>query len=110
MKIGGEEVELVTDFATLRAGMRAIEMPCRYCGGVHRHWLGNPGVGETMDATGADLGPTRYFEILSTDDCNRNLDPVLSERMVKKRIVYRAVDPKLDAEPVERERELVRSC
>lgn len=90
-----DEVEPVRSFDQFHAGLRVVEYPCRYCGDAHRHWLGNPGSGETVNAHGGSLGETRYFDILSTDDCNRDLDPVLSERMVRKGVVFMVVDPLL---------------
>jgi len=108
MKIGGDEVELVTDFAQLRSGMIVWAKPCRWCGGQHRAMLTRFKISGACLTT--DMGVVEdepRFELHPASRCSSS-GSSLSARSVAAGIVYRVVDPLLSATTVERKRELVR--
>lgn len=108
MKIGGEEVELVTDFATLRAGMIVWVKPCLWGCDKHRYIL----LGATT-ANYGPAGPTLPSPALVALPSSRYCPSTarlrsVSERTVSERRAYRVVDPHLDAKTTTRARELTR--
>jgi hypothetical protein len=107
VKINGEPVELVTDFGELRSGMIVWVKPCRWCGGQHRSMLGRQFVRAGLEPNGDTITTTAFPE-LPQPPCaiaRRSITPVT----VGSGIVYRVVDPLLDAQTVERKREAVRT-
>ena len=66
--MSAERLELVTDFATLRAGMIVVSVNCPWCGASkHRHMLVSQSTENVISATGAyfrgpawSLAPERY--------------------------------------------------
>jgi hypothetical protein len=102
MKINGEEVELVTDFASLRSGMTVFVNPCASCIRHHRGML----LG-LKDHPGFE----RHYEVVPFPKCvNRKhwLYAAVAPDHVRERRLYRVVDPLLDARPVTRAKELAR--
>jgi hypothetical protein len=109
MRIPGipEEVELVTSFDELRAGMIVWIVSCSACGSHHRKfllrleksnfgeklvgWLGDPIVSPCMKARG-------HTKTFLTPKCLAFVE----------RRVYRVVDRAIDAQTTERKREMVR--
>jgi hypothetical protein len=96
MKIGNEEVELVTDFASLRAGMIVYSRNCKCC---DREWcramLWSPSLVLTPGWR-------------TVPNCSPRSNAVVSKGGVDRGVIYRVVDPLLDARPVTRARELAR--
>lgn len=104
MKINGEPVELVTDFASLQTGMSVWISPC-HCGSKHRFILLNP-----APAIRQPWG--RAFVALPHPNCRQSPEPtarvVVSEWPVRERLVYAVINP-LNARTTERKREAVRT-
>jgi hypothetical protein len=97
MKIGNEEVELVTDFASLREGMIVF---LRGLDAIEGRYI-------LLSREPYTYGTGHCFSVYP----DRAIPPdkyVLSYRAVERRIVYRVVDPLLDARPVTRAKELAR--
>lgn len=105
VKINGDEVELVTDFATLGDGVILWRHVCRRCSGNHRGILNGryPGPvrqeGEITDA----------FWFLPTPKCAVGNGVVVDQIGVKRRYWYRVIDPQLGGQTTERKREAARS-
>jgi hypothetical protein len=100
MKINGEEVELVTDFASLRAGMTVWVRPCNRCNGQHRMML----VGFGSHLPGVWTG----LPLASCCSPKEFAGNAIRFSIVERGKVYRVVDPLLDAKPVTRAKELAR--
>lgn len=98
MKIGGEEVELVTAFEQLRAGMIVWTLPCRWCSGRHRFILANRRVGVALDVDASLIPEHVKYLALPKPPCERGFGRSISARSVARRTVYRVVDPKLTAD------------
>jgi hypothetical protein len=112
MKINGEEVELVADFASLRAGMIVVVSPCAvpWCLGSHRHMLTRLSADAYYVGHGANGVPCTIpaWDVLPGRSCRPTEEAVISRDTIARRIVYRVVDPLLDAKPVTRTKELAR--
>jgi hypothetical protein len=108
MKIGNEEVELVTDFASLRAGIVVWCKPCRWCGGQHRGMLLRFKISGSacLPEGGRSVNEPR-FDVEPMSPCSFS-GSSLSARSVEAGVIYRVVDPLLDAAPVTRAKELAR--
>lgn len=111
MKIDGEEVELVTDFGSLRAGMIVWVTPCRWDSsqGAHRAMLVGPvPIDCARSPLDDSLSSGTGFECLPKPQCCRARRRTLMADCVADRIVYRVVDPNL-AQATTRAREAVRT-
>lgn len=108
MKIGGEEVELVTDFAQLRAVMIVWSMPCRFCGDKHRYFLLSFAVSTGAEPNGTCLPSEPRWLVLPLPPCETLLSRGVTRATVARRQIFRVVDPLLDAKTTTRARELTR--
>jgi len=109
MKIGGEEVELVTNFDQLRAGMVVWIQPrtVPWCNGKHRHILTKLSTDTHYVGQGARGVPSNApaWDVLPARSCRPQAEPVVSGDTINRRTVYRVVDPLLDAQTTECKRE-----
>jgi len=108
MKIGNDEVKRVTSFAQLRPGIIVYVKPCDGCGVAHRGIL----TGKRRDWATSSNGVKEYvdgFTFMPSPKCmpRRSL-PCVAKPDIDAGIVYRVVDPLLDAQTTERKRETVR--
>lgn len=101
MKINGEECELVTDFATLRAGMIVYIKPCRVCGVIRRMMLTRL----TLHLVLRKDGNTEELAWEALPQCHKKV--CIPASSVGCEIIYRVVDPLL-AQTTTRKREAVR--
>lgn len=111
MKIGGEPVELVTDFSSLRAGTIVWIKPCRWDSShlAHRAILIGPIRAKFVTSpVGAAPFSGLGFECLPRPKCNQDRRRVLTPDCVSARVIYRVVDRALDAQTTECKRETVR--
>ncbi len=106
MKIGNEEVELVTDFSSLRAGMIVWSINLTRCScSRHRYIITSPWHGGVANED-ETVRNVPAWQVYPPPPCGRWT--VITEESVAERHVYRVVDPLLDAKPVERAKELQR--
>jgi hypothetical protein len=103
MKIGGEEVELVTDFAQLLSGMIVWVKNCGDCGATERYMLLSLRVGDI-----AGEGRVPGFQIIPDPDCSEYNHCSITRKSLclTERRLYRVVDPLLDAETSKRAKEM----
>lgn len=104
MKINGEEVELVIDFATLGDGVILWRHVCGRCGGNHRGILNGRYSGPVMqegEVTGA-------FWFLPAPKCAARNGVVVDQIGVQRRYWYRVIDPQRGVQTTQRKREAVR--
>lgn len=111
MKIGGEEVVLVTDFAELRTGMIVWTKPCRWDTGhsAHRHIL--LGLSVVRRLRGSDdsfRGPVMAFGVAPTPSCSGNEPRFVSRGSVAAGVIYRVVDPLMESTERTRTKEISR--
>lgn len=95
------ERELVTDFASLRAGDYVEVMPCTYCHGAHGGILLRLQTGGVWDAAGGHLTETTWTFtggrcLASKLTSARSGDIVIAATTVDRRIVFR-IDTGLEA-------------
>lgn len=89
----GERLELVTDFAQLRAGMIVVSKSCPWCGGAHRRMLIRRGDGRTL-LRDLSVLEQKYFDSLPRRECipaRCEFDSV-SEASVNDRKVFKVID------------------
>jgi len=100
VRIGGEEVELVTSFDQLRAGLIVWVNPCRRCSGRHRGilvpWRGGATIYNYDDTLSDEQ--TAAHEMLPKPPCEPRPRRVITPDGVAAGIVYRLVDRTMDAE------------
>jgi len=101
MTINGEEVELVTDFDQLRAGVITYVRSCEATG-CGREWCRGMLTRRSMSTVDG------WYCV---PNCSRakGKRSVISRRAISKGDVYIVVDRALDAQTTERKREMVRT-
>jgi len=105
MKINGEEVELVTSFDQLRAGMIVWAKPCRWCNGAHRGFLTKLVSGRFARFPDGSKLLEPFWLFLPLPSCAAS--GCVSVSTVLERRAYLVVDPLLDAQSTEHARKLV---
>ena len=110
MRIPGipEEVELVTSFSELRAGMIVWTNPCRWCGKKHRQMLTSMGVAIGHEPDGSVTPEAPRWNYLPQPPCRGELLRSITANSIRHRNHYRVVDRALDAQTTQRKREMVR--
>jgi hypothetical protein len=104
MKIGCEEVELVTDFESLRAGDVVWILGCGWCAKHHRYLLLSLKEMETEGPNGVVQTETAW-DAVPEQACGSDC---VAKSCAESGELYRVVDPLLDAAHVTRAKELAR--
>lgn len=92
-----ERLKLVESFSELKAGMIVVLSPCGECGGIHRAMLIRIASGEGFFIDGeyvVDMAGWFYAPKMPCDNLwgPTEIDPVITERSVANRRVYRVDD------------------
>lgn len=88
-----ERLELVTDFATLKAGMLVVVKPCPMCGRAPRSMLSEFVSADALDRSRRARATSDSWLSLPGHVCSGNRLPyALDARAVRGGIVYRVVD------------------